>query len=220
MLWLLFLWLCFRQPTSKQDFIYSLLELSLANFLTGSVLGLLLQCSVLSVLVALKDRKLFVSLFVTTYLSLNFWVNLTDFLYTGLIKNYYHDEFFLTSFSYKINQLVLCAILAYTVSELMAPSDCIVEHPRSLSVIMSASFAVCVSLMLTFTYELTWYTAEKRMRVFKTEVTKVLMTTVYFYFFALLYMSWMWQLSKQIKHMQKTKERNYKEQRRVYEESL
>jgi hypothetical protein len=74
--------------------------------------------------------------------------------------------------------------------------------------------------MLTFIYELTWYTASKRMKVFKTEVAKVMMTAVYFNLFCLLFMSWMWQLSKQIKQMQKTKELTYREQRRLYEESV
>jgi hypothetical protein len=33
-------------------------------------------------------------------------------------------------------------------------------------------------------------------------------------------MSWMWQLNKQIKQMQKIKEKNIKEQRRLYEEHV
>lgn len=115
---------------------------------------------------------------------------------------------------------MLCAILAFTVSELMAPSAYVQSHPRILSVVMSASVAVCISLMLTFIYELTWYSASKRMKVFKTEVAKVMMTAVYFNLFCLLFMSWMWQLSKQIKQMQKTKELTYREQRRLYEESV
>jgi hypothetical protein len=65
---------------------------------------------------------------------------------------------------------------------------------------------------------LTWYTANKRIKVFKTEITKVFMTVVYFNFFTLLLMSWMWQLNKQIKQMQKNKEASVREQRRAYEE--
>ncbi len=54
--------------------------------------------------------------------------------------------------------------------------------------------------------------------MFKTEITKVLMTVVYFNFFTLLLMSWMWQLNKQIKKLQKNKEASVREQRRAYEE--
>lgn len=156
-------------------------------------------------------------LFAVIYISLNFWVNLTDFLYTGLFKEFYHDEFFLTSFSYKVHQIALSSILAFLTGELMSPKHT-AECPSSLTHIFTASIFVSISLMLSFIQELTWYTAGKRIKVFKTEITKVLMTVVYFNFFTLLLMSWMWQLNKQIKQLQKNKEASVREQRRAYEE--
>lgn len=56
--------------------------------------------------------------------------------------------------------------------------------------------------------------------MYKTEIIKVLITMIFFNFVALIFMSWMWQLSKQIKSMIKDREFNAKEQRRVYEEQL
>ena len=78
----------------------------------------------------------------------------------------------------------------------MGPSQTSIDQPQTLSLMFMMSVAVALSLMLTFLYELTWYSAEKRLKVFKTEVTKVLMTVVYFNLFTLMFMSWMWQLSK------------------------
>ena len=147
---------------------------------------------VLAILFAFKDKRLLLALFGVIYLTLNLWVNVTDFLYTGLIKEYYHDEFFLMSFSYKIHQLFLCATLAFILNEMINTSVLIVDRPRLLSFIFSTSIAVSISLFITFSYELTWYTPLKRLKVFKTEVTKILMTIVYFNLITLLLMSWMW----------------------------
>lgn len=130
---------------------------------------------------------------------MNFWVNLTDFFWTGVINEYYHDEFFTTSFSNKVHQIVLCATLAYIVANFMQPSERHQSDPNLLSVMFMASFFVQVSFVICFNLELTWFTPEKRIKVFKTEILKVMMTMVYFNFFALIFMSWMWELSKAIK---------------------
>jgi hypothetical protein len=76
----------------------------------------------LSGVLLLESRKIFLVIFVLVYLNVTLWVNLTDFLFSGLIMEYYHDEFFLSSFSYKIHHLVLCAIVAFIGSEFMDPS--------------------------------------------------------------------------------------------------
>lgn len=102
----------------------------------------------------------------------------------------------------------------------MAPSVKAIEEPHHLSLMFTMSIPVSVSLMLNFLYELTWYTSSKRLKVFKTEISKVLMTVVFFNLFTLMFMSWMWQLSKQIKSMQKLKESNARDQRRLYEENI
>ena len=123
MLWLVALWLCFRQPETKQDFIKSLVELALAHLCFGSMSGYLFQVCILGLAHTLQHRKLFCCLFLAIYLSMNFWVNLTDFLWTGLINEYYHDEFFTTSFSNKVHQITLCVTLAYIVANFMHPNE-------------------------------------------------------------------------------------------------
>lgn len=75
-----------------------------------------------------------------------------------------------------------------------------------------------ISYIVCFNLELTWFTPERRLKVYKTEVLKVLMTMVYFNFMALIFMSWMWDLSKTIKQMVKDRERNAKEQRIQYDQ--
>lgn len=159
----------------------------------------------------MQNHKLFIGLFLTIYLSINFWVNLTDFLVTGVINDYYHDEFFATSFSNKLHQITLCAILAYIVAQIMRPSQFIVQEPNFLFALFRGALAIQVSYLLTFNYELTWYSPAKRLKVYKTEILKILMTMIMFNFFSLLFMSWMWQLSKQIKQLQKDRERSVAE---------
>lgn len=75
-----------------------------------------------------------------------------------------------------------------------------------------------ISYIVCFNLELTWFTPERRLKVYKTEVLKVMMTMVYFNFMALIFMSWMWDLSKTIKQMVKDRERNAKEQRIQYDQ--
>jgi len=57
------------------------------------------------------------------YLSCNFCVNLTDFgwrkMYLGI--EYYHDEEFTMSFSYRVHQFVLFALLAFISAMLLCP---------------------------------------------------------------------------------------------------
>jgi hypothetical protein len=136
------------------------------------------------------------------YLTVTCWVNLTDFLYNGLIMEYYHDEFFVSSFSYKTHQLVLVGLVAVTGSELMSPSKLTNNRPKLITHLHRTMIPVSLSLLLTFLYELTWYTPQKRLRVFRTEIAKVLLTIVYLNLLSLFLMSWMWQLGKQIKYLQ------------------
>lgn len=77
-----------------------------------------------------------------------------------------------------------------------------------------------ISYIVCFNLELTWFTPERRLKVYKTEVLKVMMTMVYFNFMALIFMSWMWDLSKTIKQMVKDRERNAKEQRIQYDQQV
>jgi hypothetical protein len=153
------------------------------------------------VLMNLKERKTFICIFVVIYLTVTFWVNLTDYIFNGLIMDYYHDEFFVSSFSYKIHQLVLVTLVAVIGSEFMSPSKLTANRPKLLTHLHRTQIPVSLSLLLTFLYELTWYTPQKRLRVFRTEIAKVLLTVVYLNLASLFLMSWVWQLAKQIKFL-------------------
>ena len=203
MLWLLLVWLCHRQPYCDRDLAMANIEILVAHLLMGTLSGFCFQSIVLHTLYRLREKRVFLSLFFLSYLCLNFWVNLTDLLYSGVIHDYYHDEFFLTSVSYKLHQVTLCAVLAFVVSEMMSPSAQVANNAHILSHTFTATVPIALSQALCFMYELTWYASERRIKVFKTEISKVLMTVVYFNLFALFFTSWMWQLSKQIKQMQR-----------------
>lgn len=108
-------------------------ELILAHLVSGSLAGGSLQVLLLCGLLNLARRRIFLAIFVFVYLNVTLWVNLTDFLFSGLIMDYYHDEFFLSSFSYKIHHLALCAIVAFIGSEFMSPSSISQNKPKVLT---------------------------------------------------------------------------------------
>jgi len=108
-------------------------ELLLAHLVSGNLAGCLLQYGLLISLISLKNQKTFLTIFTTIYLTVTCWVNLTDYLYNGLIMEYYHDEFFVSSFSYKTHQFVLVALVAVTGSELMSPSKLTANRPKLIS---------------------------------------------------------------------------------------
>lgn len=218
MLWLFVVWICLRQPYCVQDGIMACVELFLAHLVAGSLAGCLLQYGLLIAVFCLKQQKTFIAIFIVIYLTVTCWVNLTDYLYNGLIMEYYHDEFFVSSFSYKTHQFVLVGLVAVTGSELMSPSELTENRPKLITHLHRTQIPVSLSLLLTFLYELTWYTPQKRLKVFRTEINKVLLTIAYLNLASLILMSWMWQLGKQIKYLQQQKEQSAKEQRKHYED--
>jgi len=139
------------------------------------------------------------SSFVVFYTCINFLVNLMDFLYNRLYRslNYYHDDDFVLSFSYKTHQLVLVAGLTFIFGCFVSKEK---DFPKALQVfskvpeivtcIHGCSILVCVSMLLTFLLELTWSSPNKRNKIFKTELTKVFTTIVLFYFLSLI-LTWL-----------------------------
>jgi len=86
----------------------SVLELAAAHFLFGTLSGFWFQCGLVAFGNILLQRKTFAGYIIFFYLATNFYVNLCDFIYkamleSGAIRGYYHDEFFLSSFSYKVH---------------------------------------------------------------------------------------------------------------------
>jgi hypothetical protein len=53
-------------------------------------------------------------------------------------------------------------------------------------------------MLFSFLIELTWYSPELRLAVFKSEILKVLMTIIFMNIILLFVTSWMWHLGKQI----------------------
>lgn len=56
---------------------------------------------------------------------------------------------------------------------------------------------ICFSMLIAFTFELTWYASSKRLKVFKTEICKVLLSVVYLNFMTLLLMLYAWWWSEE-----------------------
>lgn len=90
-------WLCYRQPYSNKDTIVACVELVLAHLLAagGNLEGCLCQIIITALLQSLKNKKMFLAIFLGLYLSVNFWVNTIDGLFNGLLMEKYGiDELF------------------------------------------------------------------------------------------------------------------------------
>lgn len=108
-------------------------ELFLAHLVAGSLDGCVLQYGLLVALLILRENKTFIAIFTVTYLTVTCWVNTTDYFFNGLIMEYYHDEFFVSSFSFKLHQVVLVGLAAGTCAELMSPSSLTVNRPKLIT---------------------------------------------------------------------------------------
>jgi hypothetical protein len=114
-------------------------------------------------------------------------------------KYYYHDDDMLNSFSFKVHMFLLCSLLAFVSSQILLPSfDIFKKVPELLPELFNFSIPLCISMFLTFLYELTSYDPIKRTRLFRTELTKVFMTCVLFYGFSLILTSWFFTLGSSI----------------------
>jgi hypothetical protein len=170
------------------------------------------------------EKKTFAAYILFFYLATNFYVNLCDFIYktmleSGAIRGYYHDEFFLSSFSYKVHQFVLCVMFSFASSELLSP-DLIKQTPQMIGFTFKFTIPVSFSMILTFLLELTWYSPAKRLSVFKTEIAKLLLTVIFLNLFMLINTTWLWSLGKTIQNDLKSREQQVLVQRKQYEEYI
>ena len=155
--------------------------------------------------------NLTICFFIFYYTTLTFWVNSIDFFCNYLLWDiyYYHDEDFVTSFSYKTHLFVLILILSFISAQFISPSVTLfIETPLGLTFMHMYSLAVVASLFFNFLYELTAMAAETRFKVFRQELLKVFMTGVIFYFMTLWLTSWVFSLSNAINNT-----RNWKEEK-------
>ena len=68
--------------------------------------------------------NLTICFFIFYYITLNFWVNAIDFFCNYLLWDvyYYHDEDFVTSFSYKMHICVLILMFSFISAQFVNPS--------------------------------------------------------------------------------------------------
>lgn len=75
-----------------------------------------------------EEVKEGLKLFLVFYFLENFLINLLDLV---LIKNvysdYYHDDLFLSYFSFKAHQLVLTLLVAFMITQMQAPTVALVK---------------------------------------------------------------------------------------------
>jgi hypothetical protein len=75
-------------------------------------------------------------------------------------------------------------------------------------------------MLVSFLIELTWYSPELRLVVFKSEILKVLTTVIFLNLMLLVITSWMWQLGKHITEEVKGKEKSIAKERAQYDQYI
>lgn len=127
-IWIIFLWLTFKcylsKPTSHQHvpdnlyqvltFLEGLVGLLLAGELRISTLFIFTSATALLMLRLRNPESMNTPIFyfIFIYLSQNFIANSLDYLLFRNLRTYYHDDHFLLSFSYKVFQFAICALLS------------------------------------------------------------------------------------------------------------
>lgn len=240
LLWVLALWACFKNflaPRSddyvNQNSVLAFIEGFIAIAYVGTnvvVATCLLAGLVLVTNLRHKHSSLVTPLlvfFVVNYVLLNFGANSIDFFWNQVFKGmmdfnqYYHDDDMQNSFSFKVHMLVLCAILAFVCGQIFLPTvGCIAKVPELLPELFGFSLLVCISMFLTFLYELTSYDPVKRTRLFRTELTKVFMTCILYQGLTLLMTSWFFSLGHAIQAEADRKAADIASQRRQYDQYI
>ena len=115
-------------------------------------------------------------LFVFLYLLENFLINFLDLtLIRNVFSEYYHDDLFLVSFSFKTYQFVLTLLVAFLVIQMQSPTVAAVKkNPQIIMFLFQSMLLMCCFMFGCFLYELTYEKAEVRSKIFKSEISKVL----------------------------------------------
>jgi hypothetical protein len=232
--WTFVLWATFKnflRPAKEsylnQSSVLAAIEATIAIVLSDASfvpsLSLFLSLILLSNLRYKFSRLLtpWVIFFVVFYLILNFWANLIDFIWNqvfkGMIeaKHYYHDDDMADSFSFKVHMFVLCATLAFVCGQIFLPSiEALKRVPELLPELYNFTFLICISMFLTFLYELTSYDPVKRTRLFRTELTKAFMTCIIFQATTLFMTTWFFSIGGTIRAEQNRKLKDVENQQR------
>ena len=132
-----------------------------------------------------QTLNLFFGFFMLYYTTLNLVVNLTDFFWNQLYKEivYRHDDEFTSSFSFKAHQTLLVSILSFVSGQILSPSIAFFQdYTNGLTIIFITSLYLSFQMFLLFIAELTTLSPDIRFKVFKSELVKVFITIVIFYF--------------------------------------
>ena len=160
----------------NQTAVISVIEIIVALFFSGSLtIGNLSWMILLMAVMYLRNVKpdvmnLLISFFIFYYITLNFWVNAVDFLCNNLLlsTNYYHDEDFVTSFSFKSHTTLNIILLSLISAQFLQPTiEIFKENPVGLTFIHGFTLGVIGSLFINFLIELTAMAAETRFKVFR-----------------------------------------------------
>ncbi|CDW75090.1 UNKNOWN [Stylonychia lemnae] len=219
-IWILTMWLAFKSflVQDKQNLtiqgraisvliqgVFGLTISSELNLLSLSILTVLMGVAYVRV-VYQNHMNLMIAFFIFLYLTQNFVVNLIDLLVFKAYLNsgYYHDDDFLKSFSYKVFQAFISLLFSALYSQSIYPThQKILLAPQILEDLFLMTIPSCFMMLFCFLYELTYEPAGKRTRIYKTELTKVFFTILYFFLIAMIFANWLQSLRKFIKLTQR-----------------
>ena len=114
----------------NQTTVISVIEVVVALLISGSLtFGNLVWMLTLMATMYLRNLRpevlnLSLCFFMFYYTTMNFWVNTIDLFCNNLLlsTNYYHDEDFVTSFSYKSHTTVNIMLLSLVSAQFLRPS--------------------------------------------------------------------------------------------------
>ena len=135
--------------------------------------------------------------FIFLYLSQNFIVNSLDYLLFKNYRTYYHDDHFLLSFSYKVYQLAITALLSLLFGwSFVPPFPQILIAPEFLLYMFMASIPMCICMLMSFLFELTAEEPDMRSVIYRTELAKVFFSVLYWYLMTMTFSNWLQSLKK------------------------
>ena len=160
----------------NQTTVLSVIEIGIALFCSGSfTFGNFSWMILLLAVMYSRNAKpevmnLSIIFFVFYYTTLNFSVNALDFLWNNALMgtNYYHDEDFISSFSFKSHTTINIILLSLISAQFLQPSiEIFRENPVGLTFLHGFTLGVIGSLFVNFLIELTAMVPETRFKVFR-----------------------------------------------------
>jgi hypothetical protein len=92
--------------------------------------------------------------------------------------------------------------------------------PKGMVYLYDMALPLSVSMVINFLIELTSHRPEERAKIFKTELMKVFLTSLFFYAFTIGLTTWLETISRQLQVKQTRNEKNAKDQRELYNRKM